>query len=62
MEGARANQLERSPAEPTTTIALDRHAFARLAGGRQSPSDLTITVTGDRVLADKILASMTLTP
>lgn len=62
MEGARAEQLERSPANPTTTIAVDRHAFTRLAGGRQSPSDLTIAVKGDRDLADKILASMTLTP
>ena len=62
MEGTRANRLAWPPANPAATVAFDRHAFTRLAGGRQAPADLDISVSGDRALADKILAGMTLTP
>ena len=49
-------------AEPTTTLAMTSETFAVLAGGRRSPAEIEVHVTGDADLARVILPAMNITP
>ena len=48
--------------DPTVLIATDWEAFSRLAAGRIPVADAAVHVTGDRDLADRILAHLAVTP
>ncbi|WP_036564413.1 maleylpyruvate isomerase family mycothiol-dependent enzyme [Nocardioides halotolerans] len=55
-------QRVQPPAEPTTTLHLDRESFVRLAGGRCAPEPGKVTVDGDQQLGGQLLASLATTP
>jgi uncharacterized protein (TIGR03083 family) len=47
------------PAAPNVTITADALEFCYLAANRRTPDAVPLTVTGDRALADDLLAVMT---
>lgn len=47
---------------PTAAVELDWEALVRLAGGRAEPDEVSVRVEGDRALADRLLAGLTITP
>jgi uncharacterized protein (TIGR03083 family) len=49
-------------ADPTVRIATDWETFSRLAAGRIPVQGAAVQVTGDRDLADRILANFAVTP
>jgi uncharacterized protein (TIGR03083 family) len=61
----RAALLPEPPADPTTTITLDRRTFARLAGGRWSGEDARtrgeVAVTGDPELGERVVDNLAFT-
>jgi uncharacterized protein (TIGR03083 family) len=61
-DSGRGGPLPDPPAEPTVRLAMDRETFVTLAGGRRTPADASVTVTGDEALAARILAGMAITP
>jgi uncharacterized protein (TIGR03083 family) len=44
------------------SLRMDIETYVRLAAGRCGPESVRVAVTGDRALADRILAGMALTP
>lgn len=46
----------------TTSLAMSTRVAMRLAGGRRSPDDLPVTVTGDEAVAHRVLAALVVTP
>jgi uncharacterized protein (TIGR03083 family) len=50
------------PAEPTTTLHMDRESFIRLSGGRCDAEPGRVTVAGDQRLGEQVLASLATTP
>jgi uncharacterized protein (TIGR03083 family) len=58
----RGTPLPELPDDPSVRLDLDRETFVTLAGGRRTPSDASVTVTGDADLAARILAGMAITP
>ena len=58
----RGGALTEVPDQPTVQLAMDRESFVVLAGGRRTPDQVPVSVTGDRDLAARILAGMTMTP
>ena len=47
---------------PTAHIATDWETYARLGCGRIAPDTAVVTVDGDRELAHRVLANLTITP
>ena len=62
VEGRRGSELDSEPASPTVRITTDVEAFACLGCGRWDPSPALrsgrVTVTGDTVLGETIVANM----
>ncbi len=58
----RGGPLPEPPANPTVRLTMDRETFVLLAGGRRSAVDVSITMSGDVDLADRILEGMAITP
>jgi len=62
----RVEALSEAPAEPTVRIACDLEHFLMLTGGRGDPkahvASGAVTLTGDRVLGEKILEQLSVTP
>jgi uncharacterized protein (TIGR03083 family) len=54
--------LAHVPADPTVGLAMSRGTFVVLAGGRRTPEQVEVTVTGDPDLAARVLAAMAVTP
>lgn len=50
------------PDDPDAELAMDWETYVRLAAGRCTPEAVTVRRTGDRDLADRVLANMALTP
>lgn len=50
------------PQQADVALDLDREAFILLAGGRRAPVEGSVRITGDRELAERILAAMAVTP
>lgn len=50
------------PADPTVAIRTDRECFLLLAGGRRTPDQGRVEVTGDADLAARVLGAMAVTP
>lgn len=46
----------------TTSLAMSTRVAMRLAGGRRSPDDLPVTVTGDEGVAHRVLSALVITP
>src|SRR5262245_29195472 len=61
----RAALLPEPPADPTTTVTLDRRTFARLAGGRWSGEDARtrgdVSVAGDTDLGQRVVDNLAFT-
>ncbi len=51
-----------APTEPTVRLSMPFNSYVVLAGGRRTPADVDVTVSGDRDLAQAILASLAVTP
>jgi uncharacterized protein (TIGR03083 family) len=58
----RRGQLTAPVADPTVRIATDWETLSRLTAGRITPATASLEITGDRDLADRILASIAITP
>ncbi|GAA4621693.1 maleylpyruvate isomerase family mycothiol-dependent enzyme [Actinoallomurus vinaceus] len=50
------------PREPTVRLRMEWETFVRLGGGRVDPSEADVRITGDRDLAGRVLAGMSVTP
>ena len=61
-DARRGERLTALPADPTVTLQMDREAFIRLAGGRCQPEPGTFAVSGDEVLAGRIIDALATTP
>ena len=61
-DSGRGERLGSAPAEPTTTLRMDREAFIRLAGGRCEAAPGTVSVGGDQDLGRRLLDSLATTP
>jgi hypothetical protein len=46
----------------TTTLTMSTRVAMRLAGGRRSPDELPVTVTGDEDVARRVLDHLCTTP
>lgn len=51
-----------APADPTVAIRTDRECFLLLAGGRRTPEEGRVAVTGDADLGEQVLRAMAVTP
>jgi uncharacterized protein (TIGR03083 family) len=61
-DSGRGSALAELPLEPTVRLTMDRETFVVLAGGRRTPVEGAVAVTGDGDLAARIVAGMALTP
>lgn len=61
-EDGRGRPLDTAPEEPTATIVLDFADWVALAGGRVTRDAVTVEVQGDTSVADRVLASLAVTP
>lgn len=61
-ESGRAVPVTAEPADPTVSLRMDLETYVVLAGGRRSPDDVTVEVTGDEALGRAVLAAMAVTP
>jgi uncharacterized protein (TIGR03083 family) len=50
------------PPEPTVRLHMEWETFVRLGGGRVDPSEADVRVIGDRDLAGRVLAGMSVMP
>ena len=61
-DSGRGGPLPEIPPDPTVRLAMDRETFVLLAGGRRTPAEVSVAVSGDADLAARILGGMALTP
>ena len=61
-DAGRGERLDEVPAEPTVSLAMDRASFVVLAGGRRTPEEGAVTLSGDTDLGRRIVAAMATTP
>lgn len=61
-EAGRGERLAECPVEPTIGLACDRETFVVLAGGRRTPPEGSVVVTGDLTLGRRVLDTMAVTP
>jgi uncharacterized protein (TIGR03083 family) len=61
-ESGRGTTLAEEPADPTVRISTDRESFIVMAGGRRTPEEGRVVVTGDAELGARVLAAMAVTP
>ena len=61
-DSGRGSALAEVPHEPTVRLGMGREAFVLLAGGRRTPPDGAVAVTGDVALGERSLAGMAITP
>ena len=61
-DAGRGRTLAEEPAEPTVRITTDRESFILLAGGRRTPEEGRVVVTGDVELGRRVLDLMAVTP
>ncbi|GAA0593899.1 maleylpyruvate isomerase family mycothiol-dependent enzyme [Actinomadura livida] len=50
------------PEEPDVELAMDWETYVRLAAGRCAPDAVTVRLSGDQDLGNRVLATMALTP
>jgi uncharacterized protein (TIGR03083 family) len=61
-ESGRANVRTTDPGTPTVALRMDVETFVVLSGGRRPVEVVAVEVTGDDVLARRVLAAMAVTP
>jgi len=61
-DDGRGRGLADPPADPPVHIDTDRESFVLLAGGRRTPDAGRVRLAGDTALAERVLASMAVTP
>ncbi|NYJ03085.1 uncharacterized protein (TIGR03083 family) [Nocardioides thalensis] len=61
-EDGRGQRLLEVPADPDVRVALDRATFTAAAGGRRTPGDGSVAVTGDAGLGQRIVDHLATTP
>lgn len=61
-EDGRARPTTPDPDEPTVRLELDLETFVVLAGGRRSPEQVEVAVSGDETLGARVLRAMAVTP
>ena len=61
-EGGRAQRLSAVPETPSVRIAMQREAFVVAAGGRRTPEESGLTISGDTDLGRRILDALATTP
>jgi len=49
-------------AEPTVTLAMQWETYVCLAAGRRGPDTAAVQISGDKDLADRVLANLAMTP
>lgn len=61
-DDGRARPTEELPDDPTVSLLMDFETAAILYGGRRSPDEVEVAVTGDPTLARAVLDGMAVTP
>lgn len=61
-DDGRASRVDEPSDSPDVELATDTETFAILASGRREPVHMDVKTSGDTEVANKILASMVLTP
>jgi len=61
-EDGRARPTAVPPTDPTVSLLMDFEDAVILAGGRRSPDEVDVAVTGDPALARAVLEGMAITP
>ncbi|MGZ4442543.1 MAG: maleylpyruvate isomerase family mycothiol-dependent enzyme, partial [Nocardioidaceae bacterium] len=61
-DDGRGHLVTDEPAAPTVTLRMDLETFVILSGGRRTPDNVTVEVTGDQELGGRVLAAMSVTP
>ncbi len=61
-ENGRALPMTGDPDQPTVVLRMDTETFVILAGGRRSPDDVGVEVTGDQDLGRRVLEALAVTP
>ena len=61
-DDGRATPLTEPLGSPTVRLTMGPETFVILAGGRRDPGAVDVEVTGDRELADRVLAALPVTP
>jgi uncharacterized protein (TIGR03083 family) len=61
-ENGRGEATTDASGKPTVALRMSWETYVRLTAGRCGPETVKIDIDGDRDLADRILANMTLTP
>ena len=61
-DDGRGRRLDAEPVEPTVTLRMVRETFIRLAGGRGTVDTDAVTIAGDTVLGEKVVAALAVTP
>ncbi len=61
-DAGRGEALVDVPGDPTVTISTDRESFIVLAGGRRTPEEGRVVLTGDTDLGRRVLDMLAVTP
>jgi uncharacterized protein (TIGR03083 family) len=66
MVDGKARPLDPAPSEPAVTLSMTAETYACISCGRWSPADVVadgrVRISGDRALAERILAAMPIIP
>jgi len=66
MVDGKARGVDPTPSEPTVTVSMTAETYACVTCGRWSPTDVVadgrVRISGDRTLAERILAAMAIIP
>jgi hypothetical protein len=61
-DNGRGVALPEPPEDPDVRLTMDFESWIVLAGGRRTPDDVKIAVSGDEDLARRVLAGLAVTP
>ena len=61
-DNGRGEPLSTPPAEPTVRIATDRETFILLAGGRRTPAEGAVRISGDVAVGQQVVDRLAVTP
>jgi uncharacterized protein (TIGR03083 family) len=61
-DDGRARPVMPPPESPDVRLRMDLETYVVLSGGRRSPADVDVAVTGDEELGGRVVAAMAVTP